>query len=448
MSATGGARPRPRETALAGLTNVRPGDPGFVVSRRAAGPCVSELQDPQTFCGWGDLHFWPERLRGEPKAASNPRGPAGQGGSEQVGRGQRSPGCERLRLGPVLRASSLGLGQRRGECGAAKLLGLPPWPGKLQTRLGEVSGQQWDPERLPTLTVPSLREQRRDWVQRLVDDWPRGALLTAEPHGTFLGAVCFFLSLPRAQNVAQATRPLASLSLPPRPRERAVPWEMPGARLPRSLLPETPCTRPPPGHPFSQRVPLRWGQLGAHGRSVSRPEWTGDTESQGGRTLTADHSWAGLLGASVERGRTTGRPLAEGRLDELGDVLAVTAVAVEPMEEVLGEPVNQPGADAFTATLIQSALSNSICIRGDACSAPSVRPDTPHRCCGNRVPLRHAKPGTRPRGGGGGGLPRQPDSTSNGLASSEQGLQWGGVSRAWTVRTADALWSSRGTGLG
>lgn len=80
---------------------------------RAAGPCVSELQDPQTFCGWGDLHFWPERLRGEPKAASNPRGPAGQGGSEQVGRGQRSPGCERLRLGPVLRASSLGLGQRR-----------------------------------------------------------------------------------------------------------------------------------------------------------------------------------------------------------------------------------------------------------------------------------------------------------------------------------------------
>ena len=79
---------------------------------RAAGPRVSELPDPQTFCG-RKLHFWPEALRSEPKAASSPRGPAGRGGSEQVGRGQRSPGCERLRLGPVLQASSLGLGQRR-----------------------------------------------------------------------------------------------------------------------------------------------------------------------------------------------------------------------------------------------------------------------------------------------------------------------------------------------
>ena len=37
----------------------------------------------------------------------------------------------------------------------------------------------------------------------------------------------------------------------------------------------------------------------------------------------------------MEHGRTTGRPLAEGRLDELGDVLAVTAAAVELMEEVV-----------------------------------------------------------------------------------------------------------------
>lgn len=97
-------------------------------------------------------------------------------------------------------------------------------------------------------------------MQRLVDDWPRGALLTSLP---FLGAVCFFLSLPRAQNVAQATRPLASHSLPPRPRESAVLREMPGAQLPCSLLPETPCTRPPPGHPSSQRVLLRWGTTGS-----------------------------------------------------------------------------------------------------------------------------------------------------------------------------------------
>lgn len=49
---------------------------------------------------------------------------------------------------------------------------------------------------------------------------------------------------------------------------------------------------------------------------------------------------------------------------------------------------------------------------------------------------------------GRGGLPRQPDCTSKGQASNEQSLQWGGVSRAWTVRKADALWSSRRRGLG
>lgn len=107
---------------------------------------------------------------------------------------------------------------------------------------------------------PAPNPGRRDWVLRLVDDWPWGTLLTSLP---FLGAVCFFLSLPCAQNVAQTTRPLASRSLLPRPRERAVLQEMPDARLPRSPLPETPCTGPPPGHPVSQRVPLRWGATGS-----------------------------------------------------------------------------------------------------------------------------------------------------------------------------------------
>ena len=60
----------------------------------------------------GNLHFSPETLRGKPKVARSPRGPAGQGGSERVGWGQRSPAVK-LALGPTLRASSLGLGQRR-----------------------------------------------------------------------------------------------------------------------------------------------------------------------------------------------------------------------------------------------------------------------------------------------------------------------------------------------
>lgn len=34
----------------------------------------------------GHLHFWLETLRGEPKGHRSPRGPAGQGGSEPVGR--------------------------------------------------------------------------------------------------------------------------------------------------------------------------------------------------------------------------------------------------------------------------------------------------------------------------------------------------------------------------
>ena len=134
-------------------------------------------------------------------------------------------------------------------------------------RVGGVLGQ------LRATPLSNPLPGRRDWVQRLVDDWLRGALLTSLP---FLGAVCFFLSLPRAQNVAQATRPLASRSLPPRPRESAVLREMPGARLPCSLLPETPLHTAPSKSPIfpetSPQVGGNWEPMAAPRAGLSGPE--------------------------------------------------------------------------------------------------------------------------------------------------------------------------------
>lgn len=73
-----------------------------------------------------------------------------------------------------------------------------------------------------------------------------------------------------------------------------------------------------------------------------------------------------------------------------------------------------------------------------------TRPDTPHRCCGNGVPLRPR----RARNSAAVGCRGNQAAPPKGGASNERGLQWGGVSRAWTARTPDALWPLRGGGLG
>ena len=102
---------------------------------------------------------------------------------------------------------------------------------------------------------------RRDWVPQLT--WmagPPGALLAFL---SFLGALCFFLSLP-----------LPRMWLRPRGRWHLAPAALSqGTRCPpglpsclRSLLPETPA----PGHPLPQRVPLRWGATGSPQPSTSR----------------------------------------------------------------------------------------------------------------------------------------------------------------------------------
>lgn len=56
------------------------------------------------------------------------------------------------------------------------------------------------------------------------------------------------------------------------------------------------CPRPPAQGPlqvtqFPRECPSGGGQLGAHGHSTSRPEWTGDAKAQGGGTPAAGHSW-------------------------------------------------------------------------------------------------------------------------------------------------------------
>ena len=62
------------------------------------------------------------------------------------------------------------------------------------------------------------------------------------------------------------------------------------------------------------------------------------TELQKERVVALDGGRVTLLSESGSQcGARTDHwtPLAEGRLDELGDVLAVTAAATEPIEEVV-----------------------------------------------------------------------------------------------------------------
>ena len=93
---------------------------------------------------------------------------------------------------------------------------------------------------------------------------PPGALLAFL---SFLGEVCFFLSLPPAQNVAQTTGPLAFRSCRPVPGNAL---SSRAARLPPLTAARDPCTEPPSGHPLPQRVPLRWGATGSPRPSTSR----------------------------------------------------------------------------------------------------------------------------------------------------------------------------------
>lgn len=92
---------------------------------------------------------------------------------------------------------------------------------------------------------------RRDWYRRLT--WTAAPGRSA---GLPLVSRCavLLLSLPRAQNVAQTMRPLASRSCRPVPGSTL---SSRAARLPPLTAARDPCTGPPPGHPLPQRVPLR-----------------------------------------------------------------------------------------------------------------------------------------------------------------------------------------------